>query len=110
MRPLALSLLAALPLVPALAACGGSDGGGGGDTGRELFAARCGSCHTLKSAGTTGRIGPNFDEVKLTRPIVLRTVKDPPSPMPPNLVTGADADAVAAFLAAQSGKEAVTPK
>ena len=30
--------------------------------------------------------------------------------MPPNLVTGADADKVAAFLAAESGKDAVTPK
>lgn len=111
MRPLPLSLLAVLVLVPALAGCGaGDDGGGGGSTGRELFAARCGSCHTLQAAGTTGRIGPSFDELKVTEPIVLRTVKDPPTPMPPNLVTGADAEKVAAFLASESGKDAVTPK
>ena len=72
--------LAAGAIVVALAGCGGSgDGGGGGDTGRELFAARCGGCHTLKSAGTSGRIGPSFDELKVTKAIVLATVREPPA-------------------------------
>lgn len=111
MRPPASASLAAGAIVVALAGCGGGgDGGSGGDTGRELFAARCGGCHTLKSAGTSGRIGPSFDELKVTKAIVLATVRRPPAPMPPNLVTGADADQVAAFLASESGKDAVTPK
>jgi mono/diheme cytochrome c family protein len=29
----------------------------------ELFAERCGSCHTLAAAGTAGTTGPNLDEV-----------------------------------------------
>ncbi len=29
----------------------------------EFFATNCGGCHTLSSAGTTGTIGPNLDEV-----------------------------------------------
>jgi mono/diheme cytochrome c family protein len=30
--------------------------------GKQLFVARCGSCHTLSRAGTKGVIGPNLDE------------------------------------------------
>jgi cytochrome c oxidase subunit 2 len=30
--------------------------------GKELFAAQCGTCHTLADAGTTGEVGPNLDE------------------------------------------------
>ncbi len=112
MRVALLTPLAAGALVLALAGCGGgaADSGGGADTGRELFAARCGSCHTLDAAGTTGRIGPSFDELKVTKAIVLATLKNPPAPMPPGLATGADADRIATFLAAESGKKAVTPK
>jgi len=29
-----------------------------GDPGRTLFAARCGGCHTLKAAGTSGKMVP----------------------------------------------------
>jgi plastocyanin len=29
--------------------------------GKQLFVAKCGSCHTLSHAGTTGAIGPNLD-------------------------------------------------
>jgi mono/diheme cytochrome c family protein len=93
---------AALAAVLGLAAagCGSSSSGA---TGRELFAARCGSCHTLKSAGTSGQIGPSFDELKVTRPIVLAAIKEGPGPMPSNLVTGTDAQKVATFLQAASG-------
>jgi len=31
--------------------------------GKELFAAECGSCHTLADAGTTGQTGPDLDKV-----------------------------------------------
>ena len=30
--------------------------------GKKDFVAKCGSCHTLKRAGTTGVVGPNLDE------------------------------------------------
>jgi cytochrome c6 len=32
--------------------------------GKTVFSANCGSCHTLKAAGTSGEIGPNLDELE----------------------------------------------
>ena len=31
------------------------------DKGQQLFTQKCGSCHTLTGAGTSGDIGPNLD-------------------------------------------------
>lgn len=31
-------------------------------TGKELFTAKCGSCHVLANAGTAGEVGPNLDD------------------------------------------------
>ena len=97
----AAALAAALGL-----AAGGCGSSSGGDTGRELFAARCGSCHTLKSAGTSGQVGPSFDEFKVTRPVVLAALKEGPGSMPSGLVQGADAQKVATFLQSASGSGA----
>ena len=38
----------------------------GGDPGRGkvIFMKKCSSCHTLRAAGTTGRVGPNLDKLK----------------------------------------------
>ena len=33
-------------------------------SGKDIFTANCGSCHTLKDAGTTGNVGPNLDQLK----------------------------------------------
>jgi cytochrome c6 len=32
--------------------------------GKEIFTTTCGSCHTLKAAGTSGEVGPNLDELE----------------------------------------------
>jgi cytochrome c6 len=34
------------------------------EEGSEIFTSTCGSCHTLKAAGTTGEVGPNLDELE----------------------------------------------
>jgi mono/diheme cytochrome c family protein len=34
----------------------------------------CGSCHTLKAAGTTGRDGPNLDKSKLSYAAIVAVV------------------------------------
>jgi mono/diheme cytochrome c family protein len=50
-------------VVGAVVACGTGGYVKGGDPvrGKQLFVAKCGSCHTLAAAGTTQTIGPNLD-------------------------------------------------
>jgi cytochrome c551 len=104
------SLFLALACALLAAGCGGPDsggGGGGGKTtasdGKSLFAGKCGSCHTLKAAGTNGSFGPNLDQLKPSKEVVLTTIAQGPGPMPAGLYKGADADKVAAFVAENAG-------
>ena len=114
-------------LLAALAATGCGSGGltGGSDaaTGKELFIGegQCGSCHTLADAGTKGVIGPNLDnafmqsrEDGIGEATIRAVVRDQISypieapntgapGMPADLVTGDDADAVAAYVASVAG-------
>ena len=63
----------------------GCVGGGAsqGTDGKSLFAANgCGSCHTLKAAGSTGTIGPNLDESKPARELVIENVTNGAGAMP----------------------------
>src|SRR4051794_12188800 len=90
--------------------------------GADLFAARCGGCHTFSKAGTQGgafkvkdreRVdGPNFDARKETVPQVLYAIRNggfSGAIMPENIVTGKDAAAIAAFLAKYSGSKSKSP-
>ena len=112
-------LLAALALSPVASGCGSDDEEESRSTpqpaeaeqplsaeeerGRDLFVENCGSCHTLDAAGTDGAIGPNLDEAQADEEEVLAKIAEGPGAMPENLVTGADAQAVAAFVAANGG-------
>ena len=100
--------------------CGttGLPAGGSETRGKELFTEKCGSCHTLADAGTRGTVGPNLDDAfrqsradglgentiaSVVRGQIAYAVEDPStgSPgMPKNIVTGDDADSVAAYVAA----------
>jgi mono/diheme cytochrome c family protein len=42
--------------------------------GKAVFKANCGTCHTLKTAGTTGTIGPNLSKTKLAYAVIASTV------------------------------------
>lgn len=114
-------------LIAALAATGCGSGGlsEAGDEGRgkELFAGKgqCASCHVLADAGSKGVIGPNLDDAfrqaredglgegtirAVVRDQIAYPVESPStgSPgMPADLVTGDDADAVAAYVASVAG-------
>ena len=73
-------------------------------SGKKLFVQRCGSCHALADAGTTGTVGPNLDEHfgAHHRPHVakiLDTIRGGPGRMPANRVRGRDARAVARYVA-----------
>jgi mono/diheme cytochrome c family protein len=95
---------------------------GGSETrGKDLFSENCGSCHTLADAGTRGVVGPNLDNAfrqsradglgektieAVVRSQIAYPVEEPTtgSPgMPKDIVTGEDADSVAAYVAAVAG-------
>ena len=99
--------------------------------GKELFKEKCGACHTLADAGTLGTIGPNLDDAfagpraqgfkessirnvvhdqilyPTTNPTGVITgpggIEHPVQGMPAKLVTGDDADDVAAYVASVAG-------
>jgi cbb3-type cytochrome c oxidase subunit III len=82
--------------------------------GQKLFQSKCGGCHTLAAAGTLGTSGPNLDEAfgpsrkqgfkeSTIQNVVLDQIRQPSAPMPKNLVTGQDAQDVAAYVAAVAG-------
>ena len=82
--------------------------------GQKLFQAKCGGCHTLAAAGTSGTVGPNLDDAfrgdkqqgfkeDTIQNVVLVQIRQPSPPMPKNLVKGQDAQDVAAFVASVAG-------
>jgi mono/diheme cytochrome c family protein len=102
--------------------------------GKVLFVDKCGSCHTLADAGTTGKVGPDLDAAfagprsegykestirsvvrgQIAYPtvepvgIIENPEGGPPQRapgMPADLVTGDDADAVAAYVASVAGTQ-----
>jgi mono/diheme cytochrome c family protein len=125
-RPRTLAGLAALAAVATTLAACGSEGVSVSSSdppavkhGAELFAARCGGCHTFSKAGTKGgafnikdreRVdGPSFDSRKETVPQVLYAIRNggfSGAIMPENIATGRDAQAIAEFLAKYSGQKA----
>ena len=109
---------ALLALATALLAAGCGAGGisksGDTDKGKTLFLAKCGGCHTLAAAGSHGTQGPNLDDAfaydrrqGFKQVTIEQVVRDQIElaipPMPQNLVTGSDADAVAAYVAQVAG-------
>jgi mono/diheme cytochrome c family protein len=76
--------------------------------GRQLFASNCGTCHTLKGASTSGKVGPNLDQLRPPKPLVLDAIKNGRArgmgQMPAMLLSGRDADDVATFVAAVAGR------
>jgi mono/diheme cytochrome c family protein len=84
--------------------------------GAQIFNENCAGCHTLSAAGAQGsatevgsrerKDGPNFDDRKEDVESVLYAIRNggfSSSPMPQNLVTGEEAQAVAEFVARCSG-------
>ena len=121
MRRGAAVLLCATALLAAGCGTGGIAKGGDAGTGKQLFVAKCGSCHVLARAGTKGTTGPDLDEafqqaIKDGMPRsdfagaihgqILHPNRD--GVMPAKLVTGDKAYDVAAYVAqsvAAGGKD-----
>jgi cbb3-type cytochrome c oxidase subunit III len=75
-------------------------------SGKDIFLANCGSCHTLAAAGTNGTIGPNLDQLKPPLSVVQRQVTNGGAAMPAfkGQLTAAQITAVAKYVASVAGK------
>ena len=81
--------------------------GGDAAAGKQIFQAQpCGSCHTLKDAGTSGNVGPNLDQAKPPFALVVERVTNGRSPMPSFKGTLSEQQIrdVAAYVSSVAGK------
>jgi len=121
-------LAAAVAITLGLTGCSFADQGENLVAGKQAFVQKCGSCHVLERAGTTGVTGPNLDEafqqaradgfgestfqgmVKAQIAHPARGAQNNPlngrplSGMPADLVKGEAAEDVAAYVATAVGK------
>ena len=78
------------------------------ELGKQLFIETCKSCHTLEAVQAHGVTGPNLDELGgIDKQRVLNAIKrggTGSGRMPPGLLEGEDADAVATYVAAVAGR------
>ena len=81
--------------------------------GRELFGERCRQCHTLAASNAVAQVGPDLDQLRPPKELVLDAILNGRSrgqgQMPARLYTGADAEAVAAYVAKAVGQTGSPP-
>jgi mono/diheme cytochrome c family protein len=77
-----------------------------GTNGKQIFITKCGGCHTLKDAGTTGTQGPNLDLLKPSFAVAKNQVIHGGGIMPAfkGVLTDAQINAVAKYVADHAGK------
>jgi len=72
------------------------------------FTATCGGCHTLKDAGTYGRVGPNLDNLRPKAGLTIDAIKNGRArgqgQMPAQLLEGDDARDVARYIEKVAGR------
>ena len=117
-RPPCTALIVAIAALAVVAAGCGGNGREVDSRGAELFAERCGGCHTLEAAGTQGSnpqerlAGPNLNARREVKDQVLYAIRNggfSGAIMPQNIVVGEDAEAVAEFVAEYAGTDATAP-
>ena len=76
--------------------------------GRELFGQRCRNCHTLKASQAVAQVGPNLDNLRPPKALVLDAIHNGRArgngQMAADLVQGQDAEDVAAYVAKAVGQ------
>jgi cbb3-type cytochrome c oxidase subunit III len=80
---------------------------GGGTDGKTIFAtAGCTGCHTLAAAGSTGTVGPNLDDAKPSKELVIDRVTNGQGGMPSfkGQLSEAQIEAVATYVSENAGK------
>ena len=79
----------------------------GSTDGKTVFAtAGCTGCHTLRAAGSTGTVGPNLDEAKPSKDLVIDRVTNGQGGMPSfkGQLTEAQIQAVADYVSSNAAK------
>jgi mono/diheme cytochrome c family protein len=120
-----LALVALIALAAVASGCGTTNADP--QRGRTLFVQRCGECHTLAQAGSSGVQGPNLDHafaaaraegtdsdtiegvVKAQVEYPRESNGNPAVSMPADLVTGQDLDDVAAYVGEWAGVPGAAP-
>jgi cytochrome c5 len=75
--------------------------------GRDVFEVNCGGCHTLAAAHAQGTVGPNLDDLKPPKSLILDALAHGRlrgnGNMPANIVQGPEAQEVADFVSKVAG-------
>jgi mono/diheme cytochrome c family protein len=78
------------------------------EEGKTVFTTTCGSCHTLKAAGTSGEVGPNLDELEPDLATVEHQVVNGGGGMPAfgkeGLLNAKEIKAVATYVSSVAGQ------
>lgn len=76
--------------------------------GRELFADKCATCHTLQDAGAVGRVGPSLDTLRPTASLTVDAIVNGRARgqgnMPQELYSGEEAASVARYVRRVAGR------
>lgn len=74
--------------------------------GKSIFTANCGSCHTLADAGTAGAVGPNLDDARPPKDLVVDRVTNGKGAMPSfsDSLDEQQIQAVADYVSGTAGK------
>ncbi|HEY5815517.1 MAG TPA: c-type cytochrome [Solirubrobacterales bacterium] len=126
-NPIRLPAVLAALAIAALAASGCGTNSADEERGRVLFVQKCGVCHAMAQAGTTAQIGPDLDhafaaaraagedgdtiegvvaaQIEFPRP----STTNPAASMPADIVSGQDAQDVAAYVAMYAGVPGAAP-
>ena len=119
LKPIEFAAVAGMVLfglaVPAVVVLGDQASAGPGGTtlkpeekeGRELFAAKCATCHILKDAEAVGRVGPSLDVLQPPEALTLNAIKmgrAGKGQMPAQLLEDDDAKKVAKYVVEVAGR------
>jgi mono/diheme cytochrome c family protein len=78
------------------------------EEGKTVFTTTCGSCHTLKAAGTSGEVGPNLDELEPDLATVEHQVVNGGGGMPAfgkeGILNAKEIKAVATYVSSVAGQ------
>jgi mono/diheme cytochrome c family protein len=77
--------------------------------GRQVFNQNCVQCHVLAASSSVQQVGPNLDELRPPKALVLDAIAKGRArgqgQMPAQVVTGPDAEAVASYVAKVAGRD-----